>query len=82
MPKFWQDIRAKISDTTKYIVKKLSILLLKGWNWRGKEKTNSYKKSKNRRGSKEVTIKRGEMVIFHEEMSCKMKEIKEKRNKW
>lgn len=22
------------------------------------------------------------MVIFHEEMSCKMKEIKEKRNKW
>ena len=44
MPKFWQDIRVKISDITKYIVKKLSILLLKGWNWRGKEKTNSYKK--------------------------------------
>ena len=43
--------------------------------------TKNNKKSKNRRGSKEVTIKRGEMVIFHEEMSCKMKGIKEKRNK-
>ena len=30
MPKFWQDIGDKISDIAKYIVKKLSILLLEG----------------------------------------------------
>ena len=43
MPKFWQDIGVKISDITKYIVKKISILIC-GDGIGGKRKTNSYRK--------------------------------------
>ena len=59
---------------------------MRGMELAGKRKNKQLqknnKKSKNRRGTKEAITKRGEMVIFHKEMSCKMKGIKEKQNKW